>query len=134
MSPSRRFRRSASQQLRVLPGHAAGDDPAPGTEGTSQARLSLVGGRPRLVLSGAEPSLRALVREELQRSEPDVLVLEAIDAWELLQVAPRAELVVLAGDLPDAPADAMVRLLAHRHPELNVISLADRTVDPATTR
>ena len=133
MSPSSRFRRSGSR-LWAVDGPAGDPDRAPGTQGASQARLSIVGGRPRLVLSGGDPGTRALVREELERGEPELLVLEALDAWELLQIAPRAAFVVLAGDLPDAPATAMLRLLAHRHPELNVISLADRPADPATAR
>ena len=100
----------------------------------SRPRPAFVGERPRLVLGGSDPATRALVRVDLERSEPGLLVLEALDAWELLQLAPRAELVVLAGDLRDAPAESMVRLLAHRHPDLNVISLAARPADPATAR
>ena len=131
--PFSRFSRPASERFRVL-SNPAGPDLAPGSQGVSQARLSIVGGRPRLVLSGADPATRALVREELERGEPEVLVLEALDAWELLQLAPRATMVVLAGDLPDATASAMVRVLAHRHPDLNVISLAGTPADPATAR
>jgi hypothetical protein len=86
------------------------------------------------VLAGGDSATRAAVRQELLRSEPRALVFEADDVWELLQLAPRASLVVLAGDLQDAPAAALVRLLGHRHPELNVISPADSAADPAAAR
>jgi hypothetical protein len=86
------------------------------------------------VLAGGDSATRAAVREELLRGEPRALVFEADDVWDLLQLAPRASLVVLAGDLQDAPAASLVRLLGHRHPELNVISPAGATAKPATGR
>jgi hypothetical protein len=86
------------------------------------------------VLAGGDTTTRAAVREELLLSEPAALVFEADDVWELLQLAPRASLVVLAGDLQDAPAAALLRLLSHRHPDLNVILPADSTAGPAAAR
>lgn len=132
-SPAPRFPRSTRDRLRVLK-NPDGAPLEPGAAGAPRARLSLVGGRPRLVLGGDTARRRAIVRDELESSLPDALVLEATEVWEILQLAHRAGLVVLVGDLLDAPARAVMRLLAHRHPDLNVISLADSTADPASAR
>lgn len=137
-SPSTRFPRSVNGGLRLV------DDPDPAALPASSAdisdfdarapRLSIVGQAQRVVLAGGAAARRAAVHEQLADSLPRARLLEAADVWEVLQLAPRASLVVLAGDLHDAAATAVMRLLAHRHPDLNVISLADSTADPATAR
>lgn len=130
--PSHRFHRGGAP-LQVLR-NPDGAPPARAVATAHQARLSLVGGRPRLVLCGGGAAQRAAVREQLIASVPGALVLEATDVWEVMQLAPRSNLVVLAGDLPDGAADAVVRLLAHRHPELAVISLAGGGAEPTEAR
>jgi hypothetical protein len=84
---------------------------------------------PRVVLAGGELGRRAAVNYELAYRMPDAVVLEADEVWEVLQQAPGSCLVVLAGDLDDAPAVALERLLAHRHPELTVLTLYGRPLD-----
>jgi hypothetical protein len=86
---------------------------------------------PRVVLAGGELGRRAAVNYELAYRMPDAVVLEADEVWEVLQQAPGSCLVVLAGDLDDAPAVALERLLAHRHPELTVLTLYGRPLDTA---
>jgi hypothetical protein len=86
---------------------------------------------PRVVLAGGELGRRAAVNYELAYRMPDAVVLEADEVWEVLQQAPGSSLVVLAGDLEDAPAVALERLLAHRHPELTVLTLFGRPLDAA---
>lgn len=86
---------------------------------------------PRVVLAGGELGRRATVNYELAYRMPDAVVLEADEVWEVLQQAPDSCLVVLAGDLDDAPAVALERLLAHRHPELTVLTLYGRPLETA---
>jgi hypothetical protein len=86
---------------------------------------------PRVVMAGGELGRRAAVNYELAYRMPDAVVLEADEVWEVLQQAPGSCLVVLAGDLDDAPAVALERLLAHRHPDLTVLTLYGRPLDTA---
>lgn len=137
--PSRRFGRDSephgdgSPELRVL-SNPESEFLGPGACEEAPARLSAVGGRPRLVVAGADAGTRAALREELIWTHPYALILEAGDLWEVLQLAPRATVLILAGDLQDAPVAQLLRLLAHRHPDLDIISLADNPADPATAR
>lgn len=52
-------------------------------------------------------------------------VCECYDVWELLERAPAAELLVIDGDLEDASAGSLVRLLRHRHPALKLLVRSD---------
>jgi hypothetical protein len=81
--------------------------------------------RPRIVLAGADAIRRDRTRTQLRSRNPGALVIEVLNVWELLTHAPECQLVVLAGDLDDAPADALMRLLSHRHPKLPVVRLRD---------
>ena len=100
-------------------------------------RLRVIDDRPRVVLAGGELGRRSVVNCELAYRVPDAVVVEADEVWEVLQQAPGSSLVILAGDLEDAPAVALERLLAHRHPELSVLTLYGRplaaTVGPSST-
>jgi len=43
--------------------------------------------------------------------------------WEVLAHAPSSRIVILSGELDDAPAESLMHTLGHRHPGLPVVSL-----------
>jgi hypothetical protein len=48
--------------------------------------------------------------------------------WQLLERAPESRAVILSGDLDDVPAEALLHTLAHRHPDLPVVSVGAAAV------
>jgi len=81
-----------------------------------------------VLVAGAEMAARADLRQRLATTLPELAVVEAGDAWEMLRRAAGSQLVLLDGDLPDASAPAALGLLRHRHPDTPVI-LVDEDVD-----
>ncbi len=81
-----------------------------------------------VLLAGADARSRAVLRAEFSATlAPCTQFSEADEVSELLEHAQSSRMVILAGDLDDADAGSMVRLLGRRHPQLPVIS-----VDTAT--
>lgn len=108
--------------LRLVPGRGEGGDPIapPGPS----AELRLVEEGPCILVVGADPQLRASVRRELAEAlTPGTLFEEAGMVWEVLEQASRSGVVMLTGDLRDATAAALTRLLAQRHPRLPIVAL-----------
>jgi hypothetical protein len=48
---------------------------------------------------------------------------------EALEHAPGSRMAFIAGDLEDAPAESLMRMLAHRHPGLAVLVVDDPARD-----
>ncbi len=92
----------------------------------ARGHLRVVDGRPRVIVVGGEAARRRSVREHVQATLGDASVRETSDLWDVLAQAPSSHLVILAGDLPEAPADELERLLGHRHPELRVLAPAGK--------
>jgi hypothetical protein len=83
-------------------------------------------GPARVLVVGPDPARRAALLQELTGTLPQSTCFAQAGAIaEVLEHAPNSRMVVLAGDLTDAPADALARMLAHRHPELPVLSVDD---------
>jgi CheY-like chemotaxis protein len=80
---------------------------------TGEATLVLLTGDPERDRTG----LAALLRSVAVRTH----VLESYDLWEIVGNAPRSALVVIDGDLHDASASSLCRLLRHHHPHLPVL-------------
>ena len=79
--------------------------------------------RPVLV-AGADPRGRAAVLADLTDTmAPGTTFAEAQAFWEVLVHAPSSSMVVLSGELDDLPAESLMRMLAHRHPGLPVVSI-----------
>lgn len=75
-----------------------------------------------VLLVGADESGRADLRAEFGATLPSrTRWIEADDVAGVLQRAAYCRMVILAGDLHDADADSLMRLLGRRHPELPVI-------------
>jgi hypothetical protein len=144
-TPHDRPRSVRRPALWLMPGFAAGTDAAAGSDAAAgpfeRPALRLVddeaAGRPVeegasglaeegpcILVAGADPRLRAAVRSELAGAmEPGTIFEEAGMVWEVLEQAPRSGVVMLAGDLRDASAAGLTRLLAQRHPRLPIVAL-----------
>lgn len=120
-----RLRLLANQQGE--PAAEADQDRAAATDVRSTLHLvpdpPLEGAHPVLI-AGRDSRRRAAVREELSVTMPPQTVFDQAGAvWEVLALAPSSRMVVLSGELADAPTDSLVRMLAHRHPGLPIVSL-----------
>jgi hypothetical protein len=75
-----------------------------------------------VLLAGADPGGRAVLRAELGATlPPRTRWAEADDVAGVLEGAAHSRMVILTGDLEDADAESLIRLLGRRHPELPVI-------------
>jgi hypothetical protein len=75
-----------------------------------------------VLLAGADERSRAMLRAEFGATLPArTRWVEAGDVAEALERAAHSRMVILAGDLDDADADSLMRMLGRRHPELPVI-------------
>jgi len=82
--------------------------------------------------AGQDPAQRAAVLDELTRTMPRSTTFEQADAfWEVLVRAPATRMVILSGELDDVPAESLIRMLGHRHPDLPVVSIDARSPDRA---
>lgn len=114
---------AARQPLRAVGGHGGCDHPASARH-LARGQLHVADGRPRVIVVGGEATHRRTVREHVRATLGDARVCETSDLWDVLVQAPTSHLVILAGDLAEAPADELERLLGHRHPELKVLAAA----------
>ena len=75
-----------------------------------------------VLLAGADSSERAALRAEFDATlPPRTRWVEADDVAGVLERAAHSRMAILAGDLDDADAESLIRLLGRRHPELPVI-------------
>ncbi|HST55378.1 MAG TPA: hypothetical protein VLJ42_05720 [Solirubrobacteraceae bacterium] len=97
----------------------------------SRPALRLLHTQPRVLVAAADASQRGSVREELTRTlSPGTVIEEAGEMCEVLEHAPATRMVIVAGDLGDASAEVLTRLLGRTHPSLPVITLGERTSRP----
>ncbi len=119
-------------RLRLLPvrSAAASGSPAPKARnvGNKCPELRLPGGpTPELqpvLIAGGDPAGRAAVLRDLAKTmPPDTVFAEADAFWEVLVQASTSSMVILSGELDELPAESLMKMLAHRHPALPVVSL-----------
>jgi|HubBroStandDraft_4_1064222.scaffolds.fasta_scaffold02696_3 hypothetical protein len=79
-----------------------------------------------VLLVGANAWRRAALRSELRATlPPRTRFAEADDVAEVLERARSSRMVILAGDLDDADAESLMRLLGRRHPRLPVVCVIE---------
>jgi hypothetical protein len=119
-------------KLRLLPkgGNAAG------RRGMRRSPLRLLGSagtplapepqqRP-VLLAGGDRSARTAVLSDLAGSMPPSTSFEQAEAiWEVLARAPQSKMVILSGELEGIPAQSLMQMLGHRHPEVPVVCIDD---------
>jgi hypothetical protein len=97
--------------LRLVPGGRRDLDP--GAQASAVAPV---------LLAGASGRGREILRAELGATlTPRTRWVEAADVASVLEHAASSRMVILTGDLEDAGAESLMRLLGRRHPELPVI-------------
>ena len=78
--------------------------------------------RSRVLLAGLDEARRGKLRQELSRTlAPDTVFVETSEAWELVQQAPGSRMVMLTGDLHEASAESITRVLGRRYPGIPVL-------------
>jgi DNA-binding NtrC family response regulator len=100
--------------------------PSPSRAGKAIARLpvSSVAARPVLV-AGADSAKRAAVLDDLaQTMSTSTVFAEADTFWKVLVRAPSSSMVILSDELDYVPAESLMQMLVHRHPDLPVVSVA----------
>jgi hypothetical protein len=91
----------------------------------SASAASASQGQP-ILLAGGEQSARTSVLKDLAKSMPPSTSFEQAEAiWEVLARAPQSKLVILSGALEGIPAQALMQMLGHRHPEVPVVCIDD---------
>jgi hypothetical protein len=130
-SLARRRSHSRVPALRLLPNPSPADYPARaessrGTDAHPPA-LRVIAGPTRILLAGADVERRTTLLDELSQTLPESTVFEQADAvCEALEHAPGSRMAFIVGDLDDAPAESLMHMLAHRHPELPVLIMDNR--------
>jgi hypothetical protein len=77
-----------------------------------------------VLIAGGDAAARAQVRDELAAVMPGGIRFEELGTfWQLLARAPESRAVILSGDLDDVPAESLLHTLAHRHPDLPVVTV-----------
>lgn len=126
MSPTRSPTRSRAPALRLLPDLSpvhprAQAEPLRGHE-VPPPELRVLDGPTRILLAGADPGRRATLLDELTQTLPASTVFaQAHAVCGVLEHAPDSRMAIITGDLDDAPAESLMHMLAHRHPDLPVL-------------
>jgi hypothetical protein len=127
-APAMKQARSRAPALRVLhgqndqrPPHPSSTEPLRGHDASPPA-LRVVDGPTRVLLAGTDTERRAALLDELTHTLSASTVFEQAGAVsEVLEHASGSRMAFITGDLEDAPAESLMRMLAHRHPELPVL-------------
>jgi CheY-like chemotaxis protein len=78
----------------------------------------------QVLVAGADADRRGRMLDELRSLLPaDTEFVEAGETWEVIARAADSSMVVLAGDMGEISAAALLRMLARRHPELPVLAV-----------
>jgi hypothetical protein len=79
-----------------------------------------------VLLAGGDRSARTAVLSDLAGSMPPSTSFEQAEAiWEVLARAPQSKMVILSGELEGIPAQSLMQMLGHRHPEVPVVCIDD---------
>jgi hypothetical protein len=114
-------------KLRLLP-HAGEPEASGAARGDAPPKLRLVATgaedvRPVLI-AGDDARARATVCRDMARTMPPSTAFEQAGAvWEVLVRAGTSSMVVLSGELEEMPAESVMQMIAHRHPEIPVVCL-----------
>lgn len=116
--------------LRLVKGVQAGTPPRPASELPAIDVRPGAQDRPRdseqVLVAGSDPSARASMLVELRSLLPaETCFVEAGETWEMIARSADSRMVVLTGDLGEASASSLLRLLARRNPALPVLVVGD---------
>jgi DNA-binding NtrC family response regulator len=79
-----------------------------------------------VLLAGGDRSARTAVLSDLAGSMPPSTSFEQAEAiWQVLARAPQSKMVILSGELEGIPAQSLMQMVGHRHPEVPVVCIDD---------
>jgi hypothetical protein len=105
------------------PPRFAGEPPAIGGHPDAHDRQH---DREQVLVAGSDASARASMLAELRSLLPaETCFVEASETWEMIARSAGSRMVVLTGDLGEASASSLLRLLARRNPALPVLVVGD---------
>jgi hypothetical protein len=77
-----------------------------------------------VLIAGRDAGQRAEVRRDLGELMPAGTRFQELGTfWEVLVQAPSARMVILSGEVDELSAESLLHTLAHRHPDLPVVSI-----------
>jgi hypothetical protein len=131
-SPVRPHSHTRAPTLRLLQGHGpALSEPLPRHE-VSPPVLRVIDGPSRIMLAGSDGKRRFALLDDLTRTLSSSTVFAHASAiCDVLEHAPGSRMVIITGDLDDAPAESLMHMLAHRHPGLPVLIVDSPTRNAA---
>ena len=102
-----------------------------GPRGGGRTPLRVLSGPPAnerpVLVAGSDAGACAAIQRDLARTMPaNTRFATAGAIWELLVHAADASMVVLSGELEAVPSEAVMQMLAHKHPSLPVVNVDAR--------
>lgn len=124
-SPLETRSRTRAPALRLLHGqglaHPTHPESLDGHDACSP-ELRVIDGPTRVLIAGSDAGQRTALLDELTQTLPASTVFAEADAiCGALEHAPRSRMAIITGDVDDAPAEALMHMLTHRHPALAVL-------------
>jgi hypothetical protein len=122
MSSVRSPSRTRPPALRLLQGQRTLHPEPLRRHDTLPPALQVIDGPARVLLAGSDAGQRAALLDELaQTLSPGTVFAEADAVCDVLEQAPNSRMAFITGDLDGTPAESLMHVLAHRHPELPVL-------------
>jgi hypothetical protein len=124
---------SGAPRLRLLPkrtgpraSEASGPRHPASTERHAEDAATTPPAEAPVLIADRDAARRSRVRRELSEVMPAGTRFEELGTfWEVLEQAPASRVVVLSGEVDEHPAESLLHTLAHRHPDLPVVSLGE---------
>ncbi len=122
MSSLRSPSRTRPPALRLLQGQRPAHPEPLRRHDASPPALQVIDGPARVLLAGPDAGRRATLLDELaQTLSAGTVFAEADAVCDVLEHAPNSRMAFITGDLDGTPAESLMHMLAHRHPELPVL-------------
>jgi hypothetical protein len=122
MSSLRSPSRTRAPALRLLQGQRPAHPEPLRRHDASPPALQVIDGPARVLLAGPDADRRATLLDELaQTLSAGTVFAEADAVCDVLEHAPNSRMAFITGDLDGTPAESLMHVLAHRHPELPVL-------------
>ena len=131
MSSLRSPSRTRAPALRLLQGQRTAHPEPLRRHDAPPPSLQVIDGPARVLLAGSDAGRRAALLDELaQTLSAGTVFAEADAVCDVLEHAPNSRMAFITGDLDGTPAESLMHVLAHRHPELPVLIVDSPTRSP----
>jgi hypothetical protein len=124
LEPARAGSRPGGPALGLLSGQGHAHVEPLGGYATSPPQLRVIEGPTRILIIGPDADRRATILGELARALPESIGFQETDSiCEALELAPSSRMAIVTGDVGEVSAEALMHMLAQRHPTLPVMIL-----------